>query len=253
MVRFYLKNTVLSPATLVGMLGLWLGMLAGTDFMEDLLYCYEYTIGLGVAGFFLPVATVLPICLLERQMNAGIRGLCLARSSRRSFSFGAVLGAVVSGMAVALGAFVLFTVFCALYNPHSYFGDGMAYNGQSVFSQVPLYAALYEHPVLHYLTMGGVFTLNGSLWPAISLACLSFTSNQYLALAAPFVLRVVTGYFAQSFQLFFLDPGQLLLKVGIMSFTFGGGIPYILIYCATVILICGILWSMSVTRRLRHG
>ena len=249
MVRFYLKNTVLSPATLVGMLGLWLGMLAGTFFTEDLLYCYEYPIGLGVAGFFLPVATVLPICLLERQMNAGIRDLCLARSGRRSFSFGAVLGAVVSGMAVALGAFVLFTVFCAVYTPGAHFGGGMT---EFFSSKIPIYAALNAHPALLYLTMGGVFALNGSLWPAVSLACLSFTSNQYLALAAPFVLRVAMSYFAQSFQLFFLDPAQLLLK-GVMSLTFGGGIPYALLYCATVILLCGLAWSMSVTRRLRHG
>ena len=86
----------------------------------------------------------------------------------------------------------------------------------------------------------------------ISLACWSISSNQYLALAVPFVLNNGMSCFAQFFRLYCLDPGQLLLK-GVCSQLPGGGIPYVLLYCAAVILVCGLLWGRSVTRRVRYG
>lgn len=38
MVRFYLRNTLMSPALIIGIMGLGLAMLAGGDFSDDLLY-----------------------------------------------------------------------------------------------------------------------------------------------------------------------------------------------------------------------
>lgn len=249
MLRFYLRNTLLSPALLVGIIGLWLAMLVGTNFNNDLLYCYQYTISLGVTSFFIPVATVLPICFMQKQMDAGnIRYICLIRSSRRSFSGGALLSAVLSGMAIMLGAFLLFTVSCAIYCPLGipYFGNGL-FSYQTVF-----YDVLLKHPQMLYLLMGAIFTLNGAIWPAISLLCWAFTSNQYLALAVPFVVRTGAGYLTQSMGLFYLDPSQLLLK-GVANQLPGGGVPYVLLYSAIVVLLCGILWNFSIKRRLYHG
>lgn len=249
MLRFYLRNTLLSPSLIVGIMGLWLAMLVGTNFHNDLLYCYQYTISLGVTSFFIPVATVLPVCLMQKQMNTGnIQYVCLVRSNRRSFSSGALLSAVFSGMAVALGAFLLFTVFCCVYSPSGtpYFGDGM------FPYQTDFYVSLIEYPKLLYSLMGAIFTLNGAIWPAISLLCWAFTSNQYLALAIPFVVRTGAGYLTQSLGMFYLDPSQLLLK-GIANQLPGGGVPYVLLYSAIVVLLCGILWDYSIKRRLYHG
>lgn len=249
MVRFYLRNTLISPALPAGILALVLIMLVSGDFTDDLMYCYQHSICLAPTGYFIPVVTVLPICLVQRQMGAGnTQYACLIRSSRRSFSGGALLGAVLSGMAVTLGAFLLFAVFCAIRSFPPTIGLGMhLYPADN-----PFYAALNLHPVLLYLVMGGVFVLNGSLWPAISLLCWSFTPNQYVALAAPFVIKVAVSWSTQFLGLYFLDPAQLLLK-GVLNQTFGGGVPYVLIYCAVVIAVCGIIWDCTVRRRLRHG
>lgn len=249
MLRFYLRNTLLSPALIVGIIGLWLAMLAGTVFQNDLLYCYQYAVSLGVTPFFIPVATVLPICFMQKQMDAGnIRYVCMIRSSRGSFSIGALLSAVLSGMAITLGAFLLFTAFCCIYCPTGtpYFGNGM------FFYQTPFYVTLLKRPGLLYLLMGCIFTLNGAIWPAISLLCFSFSSNQYLALAIPFVVRTGTGYLMQSMGWFYLDPAQLLLK-GVANQLPGGGVPYVLLYSAVVVLFCGLLWTHSVKRRLYYG
>lgn len=249
MLRFYLRNTLLSPALIVGTIGLWLAMLAGTSFQNDLLYCYQYTISLGVTSFFIPVATVLPICFMQKQMNAGnIRYVCLIRSSRRSFSSGALLGAVLSGMVVALGAFLLFTAFCCIYSPFGspYFGNGL------FLYQTSFYVALQKQPELLYILMGCIFTLNGAIWPAISLLCFTLSSNQYLALAIPFVVRTGAGYLMQAMGWFYLDPSQLLLK-GVANQLPGGGVPYVLLYSVVVVLLCGLLWNYGVKRRLHYG
>lgn len=249
MLRFYLRNTLFSPALIVGIIGLCLAMLVGTSFNNDLLYCYQYTISFGVTSFFIPVATALPICFIQKQMNAdNIRYICLVRSSQRAFSVGALLSAVLSGMAIMLGAFLLFTISCAIYCPF-----GTPYFGNGLFSyQTAFYGAFLKHPKMLYLLMGAIFTLNGAIWPAISLLCWAFTSNQYLALAAPFVVRTGAGYLTQAMGWFYLDPSQLLLK-GVASQLPGGGVPYVLLYSAIVVLLCGILWSFSAKRRLYHG
>lgn len=252
MTRFYLKNTIFSPATAVGILGLWLGMLLGTDFYTDLTYCFQYAISIGVTTFFIPVASILPICYLQRQMNAGhARDLCMIRSSRNAFSWGALIAAVLSGMVVMLGALLAFTAFSVVYNllvwGTPYFGEGLfVYSGE-------FYHFLSVHPVLIYFFQGGVFVLNGVIWPAVALMCFSFTSNSYITLAVPFVVRTALGWMTQTTPLYFLDPGQLMLGGGGMTGTVGGGIPYLLAYCATVIILCGIVWRYSLERRLQDG
>ena len=247
MVRFYLRNTLISPAILAGVIGLALVMIAGGDFADDLLYCYQYTVSIGIASVFIPVVTVLPVCYLQRQMNAGnVRYVCLIRSNCCSFSGGALLSAILSGMAVMLGAFLIFTAFCYFYCPSPYFGEGMG------FYPSAFYGIFLQHPGFLYLIMGGIFILNGVIWPAISLLCFSFTSNQYVALAVPFIVRTGAGYLTQNFGWDYLDPSQLLLK-GIASQLLGGGIPYVVLYSAVVVMICGIFWNGSVKRRLFHG
>lgn len=247
MFRYYLKNMLLSPAFVIGITGLSLAMLAGADLYDDLLYSYQYAISIGVTSFFIPVASVLPVCYMQRQMNNGnVSLLCLIRSNRRSYSICPLFSASISGMAVMLGAFLLFTLFCAVYCPAPYFGNGL-------FTYTDNFYCFFSgYPHLMYLLMGVIFTLNGAIWPAVSLLCFSFTSNQYVPLAVPFVVRTGTGYLAQAFGWFYLDPSQLLLK-GVANQLPGGGIPFLLSYSAVVILLCGVFWYCSVRRRLRNG
>ena len=106
--------------------------------------------------------------------------------------------------------------------------------------------------MLHYFESGLIFVLNGALWPAVSLVCWSLSNNQYVALVAPFALEVGVSVCAQYLQLYYLDPVQCTLK-GIANQLPGGGIPYAVLYITTVNVICGILWYMSLARRVKHG
>ena len=249
MFRYYLKNTIFSPATLVGILGFWLVMVVGTMFEGDMLLSYQYSMALGGISSFIPVATVLPICYMERQMHAGnIWHLCVIRSSRRVYVLSALFAAILSGIVVSLGTFALFTVTSYLLTSPPHFGPGMS----GLPPTQPIYIYLEAHPVLHYFESGMIFVMNGALWPAVSLVFWSYCNNQYVALAAPFTLKVGVSVCAQYLQLFYLDPVQCTLK-GIANQLPGGGIPYAITYITTVNVICGILWYMSLARRMKHG
>lgn len=250
MIRFYLRNVIFSPATIISIIGLYFSMVIGVwpfD-VNGILYSYQYTISLGFTPFFIPVASVLPFCyfqhMLEREKASYF---ILIRSKNILYTFTVCLGAVISGMVVMFGAFALFTITCILAPGSN------AIHIDSMFSYAEtFYQVLLDHPYHLYALMGIVFAINGTIWPTISLLCFSITSNRYVALSVPFIAYILMGYFAQSISCYFLDPGQLLLK-GIASQWVGGGIPYLLIYSGSVIVICCGIWAFVQYRRLRYG
>lgn len=252
MFRFYLKNTLLSPAMIVAVLGMWIGMLLGCDFSPDVTYSLHYTISIGVTSYFIPVATILPVFYLMRQMNKGyIRNLCLFRSSMNMYSWGAVGSAILSGLSVLALTFLFFTLFLFLYSAlflgEPYFGIGLFLYSDG------FYCLINNNFILLYLYQGIIFILNGAIWPVITLVSFAFTTNSYVTLAIPFIIRVALSWLTQGTVLYFLDPGQLLLGGGIMAGTFGNGIPYLLTYVCIVILLCGIVWRFKMERSLQNG
>jgi hypothetical protein len=115
------------------------------------------------------------------------------------------------------------------------------------------YGRFLAHPFVLYLIMGAIYTVNGAIWPVISLFCFTLVQNQYIVVAIPLIFKVVVGIFAQLAGLFFLDPSQLQLFGGIAASWYGGGIPYMLLYMGIVILLCSGGWGFRIYRQVRHG
>lgn len=251
MLRFRLRNTILSPAMFIAIVGLYLSMVVSVwPFANcDLLYNYQYTISLGFTAFFIPVASVLPFCNFQHLLTTGkSTQFCLIRSKKSSYVFSTCISAVTSGMIVMVGAFVLFTITCLAYSP-----SGTAYIGNGLFTYSnTFYAPLMRRPLALYLLMGGIFAINGAMWPMVSMLCFAFTSNLYLAISVPFITRTLMGYLTQLLGLYVLDPAQLLLKGVAMQWP-GGGIPYLLLYTGVAALLCGGVWTIGEYRRLRYG
>jgi hypothetical protein len=256
MLRFQLKNIVLTPATAVGVLGLFLFMLISIypNPYNDVVYNYQYATQLGYGSYFIPVAAVLPVCFYLQQFGSQ-RGtqFSLIRSSLPRYTGSTIFGAVLSGMVVTLSAFILFTFSCC-FLVHSaegpaYFGDGLMENSDAE----AFYGRFLAHPFVLYLIMGAIYTVNGAIWPVISLFCFTLVQNQYIVVAIPLIFKVVVGIFAQLAGLFFLDPSQLQLFGGIAASWYGGGIPYMLLYMGIVILLCSGGWGFRIYRQVRHG
>jgi hypothetical protein len=254
MLRFQLKHMILTPATAVGTLGLFLFMLISIypNPYNDVVYNYQYATQLGYGSYFIPIAAVLPVCAFLRHADKE-RKFALMRSRLSSYSWATVLSGVLSGMVVTLSAFILFTFSCC-FLVHSaegpaYFGKGLMENSDA-FEH---YSRFLARPVVLYLIMGAIYTVNGAIWPMISLVSDSFVTNSYVVVAIPFIFRLLLGFLGVMTQRYFLDPSQLQIFGGVSASWMGGGIPYMLCYMGIVILLCGGIWSIRIYRKVRHG
>lgn len=251
MFRLYLKNTILSPSMAFAVAGLYLSMIVSGWPLgnSDLLYNFQATISLGFTAFFIPAVSVIPICYFQYNLLSGkTLQYYLIRTKKTNYFFSACGGAVLSGAVVMILAFILFSITCLIYSPIGppHIGDGL-FSNNSLF-----YSELAKYPILSYLLNGFVFAMNGTIWPMLSLMCFSFTSNRYVVVALPFVVRTIVGYFAQSCQIYPLDPAQLLLK-GIAREWVGGGIPYLLLYVGCLIMFTMGIFLFFEYRRLADG
>lgn len=255
MLRFQLKNMILTPATAISILGLYLFMMISIypNPYNDVVYNYQYATQLGYGFYFIPVAVVLPICFFLHHFGTqSTSQFSLIRSKLSSYTRTTIFSATLSGMVVTSITFVLFTISCfVIDSPEgpAYFGDGLLTNSYAF----DFYSKFLDNPVLLYLIMGAIYTINGAMWPVISLLCFSFTTNQYVAVALPFIFRIVVGFISQMMQWFMLDPGQLQLFGGISASWVGGGIPFMLCYIGVVVLICGGVWGIRTYRKVRHA
>lgn len=253
MLRFQFRNVVVSPATAVAVVGLYLFMMFSLypSPSADIMYNYHYAVALGYGAIFIPVAVVLPMCFYLHNIG-GKRSeqFLMIRSRVSSYIRATALTAIISGMVVTLTAFLLFTITCLIYSP-----EGTPYIGLGLYSIESdgngFYAAFFDHPLLLYVLMGAIFTLNGAMWPMVSLLCFSFTTNQYIVVAVPFAAKIAIGYIAGLMNLYYLDPGQLMLFGSVSTEWIGGGIPYAAGYIGGVILLCGAIWAVRKYREVR--
>lgn len=253
MLRFQIRNIILTPATAVSILGLYVFMLISIypSPVADLMYNYQYATLIGYGSFFIPVATVIPICFfLHHGGSQKGANFLLIRSSLSRYTSITVLNTLISGMVVTVSAFLLFTLTCLLYSPMGtpYIGLGLLEKKNTTY----FYYQFYDRPGLIYLIMGMIYTVNGAMWPMISLFCYSFTANQYIIIAVPFIVKSLVAFIAQSFNWYYLDPGQLMLLGGVSSYLPGGGLPYMFFYISLVSLICGGVWIMCTYRKVHH-
>lgn len=254
MLRFQLRNIILTPATAIAILGLYLFMILSLypNPSPDLMYNYHYAISLGYGVTFIPVAVILPICFYLHHVGVTqSEQFLLIRSNLSSYARSTILTAILSGMTVTLTAFLLFTGTCFVYSPEGspYIGLGL----YSIESDTNFYARFFDHPEVLYALMGVIFTFNGAMWPMVSLLCFSFTTNQYIVVAIPFVAKTILAYIAGLLNLYYLDPGQLKLFGCVSTDLIGGGIPYAVVYIGCVILLCGCIWTVRKYREVRHA
>ena len=248
MFLFYMKKLIRCPATYLAALVLFLAMVFSVVPFPSAwpLYLLQYATSIGVTVYFIPVASVLPICYVRHALQAGgAWQFPLMHASPRRYSIGGLLAACVSGALVMLLALCLFFLFTVLAFP------GPVSFRESLYSGVePFYRALSGEQ--RYAIRGLVFLTNGAMWAAVAYGVSGFVSNQYLCASAPFVLYIGLSYLTQTLHWTYLDPGQLQLVSDIVL-TPDGGLLYLYGYTLAVILLCGILFHLRLKRRLKHG
>ena len=273
MFSYYSKKLIACPATYVGAVILFLSMLSVFEDQgkpdPNLLYFFQCTMPIGITHWFLPVATVLPVCFVRREMRQGAAWqFPLLHSSPLRYSVGGLLAAFVSGAWIVVVAVVLFILFV-------YFA--IAFPGSlslrvDLFSQRELYPFWVKLPKLViFLILTAVLAGCGGMCAAISYAVSGFSRNQYICAASPLLLFFAATYSIQALVYYrkfvagtvprlktdwleYLDPSMLSVGFGSNLETGpNGGLVYYGIYLSAVLLICGGLFYFRLRRRLRNG
>lgn len=179
MLRYQLKNTIYTPAMAAAILVQCFFMMVGLypKANADMVYNLQQSMTLGYGWLFISVTSVVPLCFF---LHFGGRRqeiyMAVSRSTYRTYVRASALNAVLSGMAVAVGACLLFTIICGIWSSDMtpFFGVGMGAQEDGVWGW------LTKHPELRYAAMCGIYMIQGGLWPMVSLSCFGFTENTYM-------------------------------------------------------------------------
>ena len=256
MFRFYLKKLLRCPATYIGALLIAAAMIYSVA--QELqacmpLYLFQCAMYLGILPFFLPIASVLPVCHIRHALrkNAAYQ-FPLLHSSPISYSLGGLAASAISGAFVSLLGLALFTLFVVIALP------GPVDIQTALFSEEkPLYEGM-SGPTI-FLVQAFILAANCAMFPCIAYAVSAFSANQYVCATAPFALWMLLMALMQSlYQLkqakvfLILDPAQAQLG-GLMSSSEDGGLIYLCIYVFCVITICGGVFLTRLKKRLKNG
>lgn len=110
MLRYQLKNTIYTPAMAAAILVQCFFMMVGLypKANADMVYNLQQSMTLGYGWLFISVTSVVPLCFF---LHFGGRRqeiyMAVSRSTYRTYVRASALNAVLSGMAVAVGACLL--------------------------------------------------------------------------------------------------------------------------------------------------
>ena len=253
MFTFYCKKLLRCPAVYAGALLFVLSIYFSVYDTLDALnptYLYEYSTGLGVSWFLIPVVTVLPVCFVQRELSRGSAWqLPLLRTSPARFTLGGLSAACLSGAAVTTLAFVVFFLsIVVIAGPRLMLDYTLGFFQDKSYLETTLLELLF-------------LALQSMLHPAVSFLVSGYTSNQYLCAAAPFLLQTLARYgfgalvYYGGLRFFvYLDPGHL--DPGGNPFVDAGWhvfLLYVLGYVLSVVAVCGLLYRRRLERRLQNG
>lgn len=255
MFAFYLKKLLRCPATYAGAVLFYLSIVlsvAETWDSYNPTFLYQYSLGLGISGYFIPVVSALPICFVRKELSRGSTWqFPLLRATPRRFSAGGLAAACVSGAVVTLLGYALFYLTVVLAA-----GKSLAMNDTLVTGEVAFYRGL------NYLEITLIdvadLALVSMIYAALAYLISAYSQNQYLCAASPFILFILALFIVQRLAALvdrrfrYLDPAQLY-PVG-SGLTDTKAYPlYVLSYVGGVVLICGLLFARRLQRRLRDG
>lgn len=263
MFAFYLKKLLRCPATWVGAL-LFLASIvfsvSDTLDARNPTYLYEYAMDCGIAGFFVPVVTVLPVCFVQKELSrGGVWQLPLLRASPRRYAAGGLAAACLSGAVVTLAAFAGLFLGLVLVSGGNVFFD---------YALVPWDLEVWQDRSYLEVTLIELANLGltSMMYPAVAWLVSGCSSNQYLCAAAPFLIDTLARY-GFGFLAYEVDPRFAALDPGHLDDFWGVspsfsrdpavyiplGVLLVVGYVMAVILVCGLLFRRRLERRLLDG
>ena len=259
MFLYYLKKTIVSPATYIAAAVLLLTMIIGIELDHPAypayLFDYTFAIGGGGASFFLPIAAVLPIAYLRHTLHKGAAWqLPLLRGTPLRDTLGGLAAAFVSGALVLLLSAVAFHLYVVLVLPGPVSYDVTLFDNFYFYKQLPVRVG--------YLVRIGVYAVSAGMYALVAYGVSALTANQYVCAASAFAFHIALSTFIQiiaqalperyRFAIWGLDPGTCS-HLSTISMTKDGGLIHLASYVLVIALLSGGLFWLRLKRRLKNG
>ena len=192
MFLYYLKKTIISPATYIAAAVLFLSMILSKDVADGAAYpayLFDITFEVGSAAFFLPVAAVLPISFLRHTLHKGAAWqLPLLRGTPLRDTLGGLAAAFASGALVFLLSAAAFHLYIVLLLPGPVSYDITLFDDLYFYKQLPVRVG--------YLVRIGVYAVSAGMYALVAYGVSSLTANQYICAASAFAFKIIMGTFS---------------------------------------------------------
>lgn len=256
---YYLKKIVVSPATYIAAVVLFVTMIIGIESDHPAypayLFDYAFSIGEGGATFFLPVAAALPIAYLRHTLHKGAAWqLPLLRGTPLRDTLGGLAAAFVSGALVFLLSAAAFHLYVVLFLPGPVSYDVSWYYAYYFYNQLPARVA--------YLIRIGVYAVSAGMYALFAYGVSALTANQYICAASAFAFDITANTFLEIigqaipqrywYALATLSP-ITCYEYSSVSMTKDGGLIHLACYVLAIALLSGGLFWLRLKSKLKNG
>lgn len=257
MFLYCLKKLIVSPVTYLAGGLLCLAMILGVPSYWEAMpaYLFEEAMDMSFAGFFLPIAAVLPISFFRHSQHKGSAWqLPLLRCTPLRYTLGGLAAAFVSGVLIFLLSAAGFHLYVVLFmkGPVSY--EYNLLSGVYFYNRLPV-------PVI-YLIRIGVYAVTAGMYALIAYGVSAVTANQYVCAVSGFAFWITAATFAQipaqavpeqyRYILWSFDPG-MCTSLGYFTMTKDGGLLHLAGYVLVIALLCGGVFYLRLKKRLKNG
>lgn len=177
------------------------------------------------------------------EWNSMVTANCVTRKSARRYSVINVVMCYLSSLAaVFIGMMIFVGIYSAFY-PFYLPDHGSIYPPYNVFTSLGL-------PLLDVMAITFVFAASCAMYAVMGLMLTAFFPSKYIAICAPFIFSYAVEHMTTNF------PGELDLWCLSLSHTDWSALPaflYANAIFAGIAAICGIIFTITVERRVRNG
>lgn len=178
------------------------------------------------------------------EWNSMVMTGCITRKNAKKYSAANIVMCYVSAFAAIFIGMMIFAGIYSMFYPF-YVKDGSASQPYGIFSENGI-------PILDLTAVTFVFAISCAMWAVMGLMMTAFFPSKYIAVCAPFIFSYSIEHMTDNFPAAFnLDLWSLSL-----SFTDWSAVPaflYANLIFGGISIICGIIFTMIVERRVQNG
>ena len=177
------------------------------------------------------------------EWNCMVTTGCIARTSARKYSVTNVVMCYVSALSTVFIGMMLFSVIYSSFYPLYYPGGGSDGSPYGILTSQGL-------PLLDLAATTFVFAASCAMWSVMGLMLSAFFPSKYIAICSPFVFSYaverITMNFPDNIDLWFLSLSHTDWK-SLPAFLYANAI------FAGISVVCGIVFTLTVKRRVQNG